>query len=239
MIVTNGVTRADSRDVAAFFRKRHDDVIKAIKRLRCSAEFRLRNFAEFKNKDLTGEHTSHFMMTKDGFTFLVMGFTGADAAAFKEAYIAQFNAMEDELRSRSDVDPMKALGDPVVLRALLLGYDEKVIALEAKVASDAPKTVFYDKFINADGLYGLQSAGRALGQGPNKFVARLKQGYLFYQGGNLIAKQVYIQQGLFEMKSSLDEQGKTRFQAFITPKGLQYFAKKFGLTVIPPAEEMH
>jgi len=44
-----------------------------------------------------------YEMTKDGFAFLVMGFTGAKAAAFKEAYINQFNAMETELKHRSPV----------------------------------------------------------------------------------------------------------------------------------------
>jgi hypothetical protein len=38
-------------------------------------------------------------MTKDGFTFLVMGFTGRKAASFKEAYIARFNEMEAEIRA--------------------------------------------------------------------------------------------------------------------------------------------
>ncbi len=40
-----------------------------------------------------------FTMTKDGFIFLVMGFTGKKAAAFKEAYIAEFNSMEASLSS--------------------------------------------------------------------------------------------------------------------------------------------
>lgn len=39
-------------------------------------------------------------MTRDGFVFLVMGFTGKMAAKFKEAYIKAFNAMEAMLRAR-------------------------------------------------------------------------------------------------------------------------------------------
>ena len=41
-------------------------------------------------------------MTKDGFTFLVMGYTGKKAAAFKEAYIKRFNEMEAELRKKDN-----------------------------------------------------------------------------------------------------------------------------------------
>ncbi|WP_338928345.1 Rha family transcriptional regulator [Roseomonas mucosa] len=96
--VKEGRTWADSRDVATFFQKQHKDVLKAVRNLHCSAEFLERNFAPFKIKDLTGESTSHYEMTKSGFAFLVMGFTGEEAGAFKEAYIARFDAMEDEIR---------------------------------------------------------------------------------------------------------------------------------------------
>lgn len=68
---------ADSRDVAAYFGKQHKHVLRDIRELDCSAEFRRSNFGPFYIKDLTGESISHVMMTKDGFTFLAMGFTGA------------------------------------------------------------------------------------------------------------------------------------------------------------------
>ncbi|OAH95758.1 hypothetical protein AZH52_01600 [Proteus mirabilis] len=41
--------------------------------------------------------TPFFQMTKNGFVFLVMGFTGKKAAQFKEAYISEFDRMEAEL----------------------------------------------------------------------------------------------------------------------------------------------
>jgi Rha family phage regulatory protein len=97
----NGNVMADSRDVAAYFGKNHRDVLRVIRELNCSVDFHGRNFAPFKINDLTGETTSHVMMTKDGFVFLAMGFTGERAAQFKEAYIARFNAMEAELQKRS------------------------------------------------------------------------------------------------------------------------------------------
>lgn len=88
----------DSRTVAEVFEKRHDDVLKAIKNLDCSEEFSLRNFAESKYKNSRGKTYPCYNMTKDGFVFLVMGFTGAKAAEFKEKYIAAFNAMESHIR---------------------------------------------------------------------------------------------------------------------------------------------
>jgi Rha family phage regulatory protein len=68
---------------------------------RGSDDFRGSNFGPLQNQTLGDPNygkTSHVDMTRDGFTFLVMGFTGKDAAAWKEKYIAAFNAMEAELR---------------------------------------------------------------------------------------------------------------------------------------------
>ena len=89
-----------SRDVAEKFGKPHNDVLKNIRRLDCSAEFTAGNFSLSEYKDPTGRTLPQYLMTRDGFTFLAMGFTGAKAARFKEAYIAEFNRMEEELYKR-------------------------------------------------------------------------------------------------------------------------------------------
>ena len=89
-----------SRDVAARFEKNHRDVIRSVKNLDCSEEFTARNFALSEYKDPTGRTLPQYLMTRDGFTFLAMGFTGPKAARFKELYIAEFNRMEEELYRR-------------------------------------------------------------------------------------------------------------------------------------------
>lgn len=105
-----------SRDVAARFEKNHRDVIRSVKNLDCSEEFTQRNFALSEYKDPTGRTLPQYLMTRDGFTFLAMGFTGPKAARFKELYIAEFNRMEEELYrrrfsaagSREEVDRLTA-----------------------------------------------------------------------------------------------------------------------------------
>lgn len=114
------------------------------------------------------------------------------------------------------------LNDPNAMRNLLLGYSEKVIALESKVAEAQPKVEFYDKVVDIEGVYNLQSAARALHKKPNLFIAELKKKYLFYQGGSLVAYQQYIKSGLFETKVQIVND-KQRVQTFITAKGLQFF----------------
>ena len=88
-----------SQLVARAFSKRHSDVLRAIDNLECSQEFSERNFALAKTKDKQGKERRSFNITKDGFTFLAMGFTGKEAARFKEAYIKAFNDMAEHIRN--------------------------------------------------------------------------------------------------------------------------------------------
>lgn len=96
---THDTVRVDSLYVAQMFNKRHDDVLKSIRNLDCSEEFRLRNFAESAYLNQQGKKQPCYAMTRDGFTFLVMGYRGKKAARFKEAYIRRFNQMETFIRT--------------------------------------------------------------------------------------------------------------------------------------------
>jgi Rha family phage regulatory protein len=84
--------------VAARFEKRHDNVLQAIERLNCSADFTGLNFQASEYTDTTGRALKQYRITRDGFTRLVFGFTGEKAAHWIEAFIAAFNAMEQQLR---------------------------------------------------------------------------------------------------------------------------------------------
>ena len=95
--VIEGKVVTTSRAVAERFGKRHADVIRAIKNVECSDEFNQRNFAPVEYMDEKGEMRPEYRITRDGFVFLAMGFTGKEAAKWKEAYILAFNRMEQEL----------------------------------------------------------------------------------------------------------------------------------------------
>lgn len=95
--INNGEPKTTSLAVAKKFGKRHADVLRAIKNIDCSDEFSLRNFALSDFIDERGKVRQMATMTKDGFVFLVMGFTGKPAARFKEDYINEFNRMSDLL----------------------------------------------------------------------------------------------------------------------------------------------
>lgn len=103
--IKNDQVVTNSLKVAEAFTKQHKDVLKRLKSIECSEEFTERNFAPSEYIDSTGRVLPMYEMTKDGFMFLVMGFTGAKAAAVKEAYIRVFNemaaALEDERAERT------------------------------------------------------------------------------------------------------------------------------------------
>lgn len=102
--VVDGNVTTLSTDVATFFEKEHSKVIRAIENILSTvSEDRLGNFAEtvVTRANPSGGapiKAKAYRLTRDGFTFLAMGFTGARAQEFKWAYIDAFNKMEAALR---------------------------------------------------------------------------------------------------------------------------------------------
>lgn len=101
--VVDGDVTTLSTDVATFFEKQHKDVLRAIENiLETVDEEHKRNFApmlvDVKIGGGATRKSKAYRLTRDGFTFLAMGFTGARAQEFKWAYIDAFNKMEAALR---------------------------------------------------------------------------------------------------------------------------------------------
>lgn len=96
------VTVVSSLDVAETFGKNHRDVMESVRNIESSistAEFSAL-FHLDSYKAANGKTNPMYLMTKDGFTLLAMGYTGEKAMRFKLAYIKQFNAMEKALRGK-------------------------------------------------------------------------------------------------------------------------------------------
>lgn len=105
-IIDNTVT-ALSTDVAKFFGKRHDNVIRDIEDLISKLpKSRLLNFEVSEIsipsnlKNVANKIIKAYRMTRDGFTLLVMGWTGERALQFKLAWLDAFNRMEEQLRKQ-------------------------------------------------------------------------------------------------------------------------------------------
>ena len=83
-----------SLDIAQNFGKKHAHILRDIENLECSQSFRESNFGLSSYTSNQNKELPMYEITRDGFVFLCMGFTGASAAYWKERYIGAFNAME-------------------------------------------------------------------------------------------------------------------------------------------------
>jgi Rha family phage regulatory protein len=84
--------------VAEVFGKNHADVLRDIRKMECSDEFRVSNFAVSSYVNSQNKEMPMYHMNKKGFTLLAMGYTGKEAMKYKEAYINEFERMEQELK---------------------------------------------------------------------------------------------------------------------------------------------
>lgn len=108
VFIDNGKTVTDSLTVAEVFGKEHKRVMQDIRELECSEEFNQHNFVLISYRDSMNREKPKYLITQDGFSFLVMGYTGKEAARFKEMYIKEFNRMRDKVNSLP-ASPLKAL----------------------------------------------------------------------------------------------------------------------------------
>lgn len=122
----NGILVTTSRNVAEVFEKNHRDVLRAIRDLLESLEdtskdWGMRNFAQtpYTNPQ-NGQTYEEYLITRDGFTLLTMGFTGEKALAFKLAYIQRFNEMERELQQKEE-QPKKIDWDQLEREMKIMG----------------------------------------------------------------------------------------------------------------------
>lgn len=99
--IENGQPVTTSLKVAEYFGKEHKNVTRDIRDKilpYVSENFNALNFELVSYTDAKGEERPMYILTRDGFTMVAMGYTGAKAMKFKEDYITAFNRMEDALR---------------------------------------------------------------------------------------------------------------------------------------------
>ncbi|MBF0181317.1 MAG: Rha family transcriptional regulator [Magnetococcales bacterium] len=106
----DGTPMVSSLTVAEKFGKRHDNVLQSIEKLKgdCPVEFGLLNFQGVEYVDAKGEKRPMVAMTRDGFSLLAMGFTGAKAVQWKIRFINAFNVMERHILQEAKAELRKA-----------------------------------------------------------------------------------------------------------------------------------
>lgn len=183
-----------------------------------------------------------YVMNRDGFTLLAMGFTGEKALRFKLEYIKAFNAMEQQIRevvaSYQISDPIKRaekwIEEERERQRLQLENQQK----EQKLIEQQPKVVLADAFTASLGSFPLKDLATILSQrginiGTNRLYDYLRENYYLGERGQYrnVAYQKYVDQGLFEieMTPSVNASGVpvVNKKTMVTSKGIEYFVNKF------------
>ncbi|AKJ53388.1 phage protein [Campylobacter lari] len=132
--VANDQVTTTSLDIAAVFNKRHDNIIAKIETFPKDS-FTDLNFKASKYTDSTGRVLPCYKITRDGFSLLVMGFTGEKAYKWKLAFINAFNEMEKRLKNLEQEQMQKlafrqSLGYKSQLKQQKLKYENEIKALK-------------------------------------------------------------------------------------------------------------
>ncbi len=222
--------------VAGKFGKRHSDVLRSIETIisQTPKNQSERNFALSEYRDASGKANPMYIITKDGFSILVMGFTGETAMSFKWEYIEAFNKMEATIRTGGFNIPSN-LKDAL---RLALQLEERKELLEGKVKEDAPKVLFAEAVsaskrscLVSELAKIIQQNGIEIGQNRLFKWMRVK-GYLCSKGESYNQPtQKAMELGLFDIKKTtiIKPDGTVMISTTskVTGKGQIYFINKF------------
>ena len=228
----NGEPVVSSRQIAESFGKEHKHVLDAVKNLVAenSAAKSMFHLSSFENR---GKKYPMYLMNRDGFSLLAMGFTGKEAVQWKLKYIAAFNAMEKQLAQRPPLSRSELMA-----QALIAAHDE-LEHKNAQIAELTPKGIFADAVSASKQSILVGELAKLLCQngvdiGPNRLFDWLRaNGYLIRRNGTdrNMPTQRAVEMGLFEIKEStvVHSDGHTTINKTpkVTGKGQVYFVNQF------------
>lgn len=232
----NGEPVASSRQIAESFGKEHKHVLRDIENLiggeskiGLSSMFFKSEYISAQNKKLP-----EYLMNRDGFTLLAMGFTGKAALEWKLKYIQAFNAMEKQLAQRPQLSRSELMA-----QALIAAHDE-LEHKDRQIAELTPKGIFADAVSASKKSILVGELAKLLCQngvqiGQNRLFSWMRErGYLIKdpkRSDYNMPTQRAVEMGLFEIKETtvVHSDGHTSINKTpkVTGKGQIYFVNQF------------
>lgn len=229
--------------VAEKFGKNHKHVLDSIRELMkgCAEKSANPMFVESMYiHPQNGQEYPMYIMNRDGFTLLAMGFTGERALQFKLEYINAFNKMEETIKNGGFNVP-KSFREALLLAAeqqeVIENQQKQIEEKNAKIESDKPKVLFSEAVEASKKSILIRELAKIITQngyqiGEKQLYERLrKAGYLCSVGESRNQpSQTYMNLGLFEIKKRIVMDGaetKVYNTTVVTPKGVRYFVNKF------------
>ena len=235
---SNGELVVSSRQVAENFGKEHSKVIRSIEGIANFGDTQgMFHKVSYVNEQ-NGQEYKEYLMNRDGFSLLVMGFTGKEAMAWKLKYIEAFNAMEKKL-SKPQLTLMEQMAQGLLAAQQLLSEKNKQVEhLTATIEQQKPKVIFADAVSASKSSILIGDLAKLIRQngvevGQKRLFEWLRQNGWLIKSGN--SKNVPTQRGmemkLFEVKegSYVDSNGVNVVTKTtkVTGKGQQYFVNVF------------
>ena len=234
----NGSLVVSSRRVADNFGKQHKHVLEAIENIKAENSALMDMFYETSYKAGTGKSYKEYLMNRDGFSLLVMGFTGKEAMEWKIKYINAFNEMERKL-AKPQLTLAEQMAQGLLAAQQLLEEKSKQVAhLAMTIEEQKPKVLFADavsasktSILIGDLAKLIRQNGVEVGQ-KRLFEWLRNNGWLMKSDNS---KNMPTQRGmemkLFEVKegSYVDSNGVNVVTKTtkVTGKGQQYFVNIF------------
>ena len=230
----NGEPVVSSRQIAENFDKNHRDVLRAVDNLKEDVRNFAQMFFESTEPDSYGREQRAFLMNRDGFTLLAMGFTGKAALEWKLKYIAAFNEMEKKLTEHPQLTRSQ------LLATALIAAHEELEEKDKQIAELTPKGIFADAVSASTQSILVGEMAKLLSQngiqmGQNRLFAWLREnGYLIKDRKRTdynMPTQKSMELRLFEIKetSIAHSDGHTSINKTpkITGAGQVYFVNFF------------
>lgn len=235
--IRNNQVVVNSRDVAERFSKRRDHVIRDIENLIKKDVPKIgAMFQQVELPDSYGRMQKTYYMNRDGFSLLVMGFTGQEAMEWKLKYIEAFNAMEKKLKNPL---ALPNFSNPAEAARAWADEFEKRKQAEQLIEAQKPKVIFAEAVSASKtsilvGELAKILRGNGIPIGQRRFFQWLREnGYLIKRKGTdyNMPTQRSMELGLFEIKEGSYVNGDgvnviTKTPK-ITGKGQNYFVNKF------------
>lgn len=230
--------------VAEKFGKEHQHVLRDVRNLINGGVSKIGDTPAFAEVTYihpqNGQQYPMYVMNRDGFTLLAMGFTGEKALQFKLEYINAFNKMEETIKNGGFNVP-KSFREALLLAAeqqeVIENQQKQIEEKNAKIEADKPKVLFSEAVEASKKSILIRELAKIITQngyqiGEKQLYERLrKAGYLCSVGESRNQpSQTYMNMGLFEIKKRIVMDGaesKVYNTTVVTPKGVRYFINKF------------
>ena len=201
----NGEPVVSSRQIAENFEKNHRDVLRAVDNLKEDVRNFAQMFFETTAPDSYGREQRAYLMNRDGFTLLAMGFTGKAALEWKLKYIAAFNEMEKKLTEQPQLTRSQ------LLATALIAAHEELEEKDKQIETMKPKALFADAVSASKKSILVGEMAKLLSQnginiGQNRLLDWLRRnGYLIKdpkRSDYNLPTQRSMEMGLFEIKET-------------------------------------